>query len=219
MKSKPTTRNSASLLCILALGLSSIASASEATETTLAPASPSFDLESFSNLTQAFNEESGNVRLVALLSASCGYCIKGYRYMRKLLDDIPDPRLKMLIAWEPMLSGDTRALSLKMAKKEQDPRMVYQAWDEARITGDTYTAVLSANDDRWTAGDGTAWDVYFLYEGDVTWSPEKPEIPTYWQHQGAGQPEFFLNYTNLKAEIEKRLAELPSPSPLATSAE
>jgi hypothetical protein len=34
-------------------------------------------------------------------------------------------------------------------------------------------------------------------------------VPSYWQHQGAGQSEDALNYTKLKEEIEKRLTELP----------
>lgn len=177
----------------------------------------SFDLEGFEDLSAAFNEEAGDVRLVALLSASCGYCIKGYRYMRKLLEEIPDPRLKMLVAWEPMLSGDTRELSLKMAKKAKDPRMVYQTWDGDQTTGKAYTAVLSAEDDKWQAGDSPAWDVYFVYEGTVTWEASRPTAPTYWQHQGAGPMETALDYTKLKAEIEARLAQLPPPTQAAAA--
>lgn len=173
------------------------------------PATRDFDLEAFSELSRSFNAEQGSVRLVALLSASCGYCIKGYRYMRKLLEDVPDPRLKMLIAWEPMLSGDTRELSLKMAKKEEDPRLVYQAWDPARVTGDTYTEVMSSGDTRWEAGDSTAWDVYLLYDSDAVWADDRPTLPGYWQHQGAGTSDLILNYATLKSEIEKRLAALP----------
>ena len=176
-----------------------------------------FDLGGFEDLSAAFNEEAGDVRLVALLSASCGYCIKGYRYMRKILEEIPDPRLKMLVAWEPMLSGDTRELSLKMAKKAKDPRMVYQAWDSDQLTGNTFTAVLSAEDDGWQAGDSPAWDVYFVYEGDVIWDRDRPTVPTYWQHQGAGPMETALDYAKLKGEIEARLAQLP-PSTQAAAA-
>ncbi len=176
-----------------------------------------FDLEGFEDLSAAFNGEAGDVRLVALLSASCGYCIKGFRYMRKLLEEIPDPRLKMLVVWEPMLSGDTRELSLKMAKKARDPRMVYQAWDNDQTTGNTFTALLSAEDTGWQAGDSPAWDVYFVYEGDVTWEASRPTVPTYWQHQGAGPMETALDYANLKAEIEARLVQLPAPNHAAAS--
>jgi len=179
--------------------------------------SKGFDLTEFEHLSAAFNEHQGSVRLVALLSASCGYCIKGYRYMRKLLEEIPDPRLKMLVAWEPMLSGDTRELSLKMAKKAEDPRMVYQSWDSGQVTGKTFTSVLAAEDDGWRAGDSPAWDVYLLYEGDATWTSDRPSAPSYWQHQGAGPMETALNYGKLKAEIEARLALLPPAQGTTTS--
>lgn len=164
------------------------------------------DLTSFADLGEAFNQDRGSVRLVALLSASCGYCIKGYRYMRKLLDEIPDERLKMYVVWEPMLSGDTRKLSEKMARKAEDPRMVYQAWDEARITGEAWTRVMLDGDDRWSAT-GPAWDVYYLYGADVEWTEDAPSVPDYWQHQGAGSSELVLNYNVLKAEIESFLAQ------------
>ena len=45
-----------------------------------------------------------------------------------------------------------------MSKKAKDPRMVYQAWDEDRITGNAWTKVMLKGDDRWHAT-GTAWDV------------------------------------------------------------
>ena len=190
-------------------GLRAEDSTDASTEASTGTSTGTFDLETFSELSEAFNEHDGTVRLVALLSPSCGYCVKGYRYMRKLLEEIDDPRLTMLVAWEPMLSGDTRALAFKMAKKETDPRMVYQVWDQERVTGDSYTEVLLAQDERWRAGDSTAWDVYFLYEGEVAWDGDRPTVPSYWQHQGAGQSEDALNYTKLKEEIEKRLTELP----------
>ncbi len=72
------------------------------------------DLTDFASLRKVFHQEEGSVRLVALLSASCPYCIKGYRYMRKILDEVSDERLRMYVVWEPMLSGDTKALSYEL---------------------------------------------------------------------------------------------------------
>jgi len=194
----------------LLLGLSGGQTTALAESATDSSPLAAFDLDAFSDLSLAFNQEQGSVRLVALLSASCGYCIKGYRYMRHLLEEIPDPRLKMLVVWEPMLSGDTRELSLKMAKKAQDPRLVYQSWDSERVTGFAFTEVMSKNDSKWRAGGSPAWDVYFVYEGDVTWSADAPKPPSYWQHQGSGPPETVLNYGRLKAEVEARLQKLPA---------
>ena len=155
-------------------------------------------LTDFASLLEVFEQDKGSVRLVALLSPSCGYCIKGYRYMRKILDEISDERLKMYIVWEPMLSGDSRNLAAKMARKVDDPRMVYQAWDEEKVTGKAWAEVMSIGQ--------VAWDVYLLYEADAEWRDGRPSQPGYWQHQGAGGRDNWLDYDNLKANIEQMLA-------------
>ncbi len=165
------------------------------------------EVTDFSSLQKAFQQDNGSVRLVALLSPSCPYCIKGYRYMIKLLGEIVDERLKMYIIWEPMLSGDSKELADKVSKEVNDPRMVFQAWDENRVNGKLWTSVMHKADDRWLA-DGPAWDVYFLYKANEKWDEDKPTNPGYWQHQGAGTAELKLNYSKLKSKIEEFLAEL-----------
>jgi len=40
------------------------------------------------------------------------------------------------------------------------------------------------------------------------WDEDKPSVPGYWQHQGAGTAELMLNYSKLKSKIEEFLAEL-----------
>ncbi len=163
------------------------------------------ELVSFVSLQEIFNHDKGYVRMVALLSPSCGYCIKGYRYMRKILDEVQDERLRMYVVWEPMLSADTKKLAAKMSRRAKDPRMVYQAWDEGRITGQKWTSIMHESDARWQAS-GPAWDVYFLYDAGAVWSPDAPTPPPYWQHQGAGPRDLVLNYKVLKEKVEAALA-------------
>lgn len=170
--------------------------------------SESFDLEELADLRAAFDQGAGKVRIVTLLSPSCAYCVKGWRYLRKLLEEVPDSRLEMLVVWVPMLSGDSRALSREMAERTDDPRVVYQAWDEERLTGFAYAKTMQSADERWRAGDGPAWDVYFVYPGEAVWDGELPPAPAYWQHQGAGPNENVLNYGRLEEETEKQLAAL-----------
>ncbi|MCH6574133.1 MAG: hypothetical protein IH795_02850 [Bacteroidetes bacterium] len=165
------------------------------------------EVTDFSSLQKAFQQGNGSVRLVALLSPSCSYCIKGYRYMIKLLEEIVDERLKMYIIWEPMLSGDSKELADKVSKEVNDPRMVFQAWDENLVNGKLWTSVMKKADNRWLAN-GPAWDVYFLYRANEKWDEDKPTKPGYWQHQGAGTAELMLNYSKLKSKIEEFLAEL-----------
>lgn len=155
------------------------------------------DLREFASLQTEFERHKGDVRLVALLSPTCGYCIKGYRYMRKLLDEIADPRLKMFVVWESILSGDSRAIAAKQAARGTDPRIVYQAWDGDNLTGQAWSGAMRIG--------SPAWDVYFLYGPDGTWTADRPTTPVYWQHQGAGGRDNWLNYDKLKARIEQLL--------------
>ena len=127
--------------------------------------------------------------------------------MIKLLEEIVDERLKMYVIWEPMLSGDSKELADKVSKEVNDPRMVFQAWDENRVNGKLWTSFMKKTDNRWIA-DGPAWDVYFLYRANDKWDEDKPSVPGYWQHQGAGTAELKLNYSKLKSKIEEFLAEL-----------
>lgn len=155
------------------------------------------DLQDFASFRAVFEEHRGDVRLVALLSPTCGYCIKGYRYMRRLLEEISDPRLKMIVVWESMLSGDSRDIAVRQTRRGTDPRILYQAWDPENLTGEVWAGVMNIG--------SPAWDVYFLYGPDATWSPDAPTTPAYWQHQGAGGRENWLNYDELKAQIEQLL--------------
>lgn len=46
------------------------------------------ELRELSALRDAFDRDRGHVRLVTFLSPSCGYCVKGYRYARKILEEV-----------------------------------------------------------------------------------------------------------------------------------
>jgi len=158
-----------------------------------------YELTHFADLAEVFNRDKGHVRLVTLLSPSCGYCIKGYRYLRKLLDEVDDDRLRMYVVWEPMLSGDSKELAERMSRKADDPRVVYQAWDEARITGEAWQKTLDLR--------GIAWDVYFLYDDAAAWTGDAPTPPAYWQHQGQSETADVLDYERLKTKVEAMLAQ------------
>lgn len=159
------------------------------------------DLAGFGQLKEAFDGDAGHVRLVALLSPSCGYCVKGYRYMQRILDEVPDERLRMYVVWEPMLSGDNRALAERMSRKAGDPRLARHFWDPQQLSGKAWQRTLELP--------GVAWDVYFVYGPDARWDENAPTTPDYWQHQGAGSPDTWLDYQTLKGAIVSRLAEIP----------
>lgn len=156
------------------------------------------ELTDLQSLRDAFNGDVGRVRLVALLSPTCAYCVKGYRYMRKLLEEIPDENLRMYVVWEPMLSADSREIAVRQARRAKDFRLTYQAWDEDRVTGVSWQELMGHS--------GVAWDVYYLYGPDHRWAPDLTD-PDYYQHQGDGPRELRLDYGNLKREILALLGE------------
>ncbi len=162
------------------------------------------DLDDLGRLRAAFNRDQGDVRLVTLLSPSCGYCIKGYRYIRKILEEVEDPRLKVYVVWEPMLSGDSRDLAERLSQKADDPRVVHQSWDGEKISGKAWQQLLDLQ--------GVAWDVYFLYGPDAEWGDDGPVAPDYWEHQGQASRVNWLNYDTLKAKVEELLASTGSVS-------
>lgn len=158
------------------------------------------DLTSFELVREAFNHDEGKVRIVTLLSPSCGYCIKGYRYMRKILDEIDDPNLRLYIVWLPMLSGDSKPLAERMSREADDPRVVHQSWDETRIAGKAWQDRMDM--------DGIAWDVYYVYGPDSSWGDSGPTSPDYWEHQlGELDPARRLSYNRFKDKVLEMLQE------------
>jgi hypothetical protein len=56
-------------------------------------------------LREAFNVDTGTVRIVALVSPTCGACLRGAAEMQTVFGEIGDPRLRGYIVWVPKLDG------------------------------------------------------------------------------------------------------------------
>jgi len=55
------------------------------------------DLSSTEQLKQKFQQDSGKVRLIALVSPICPKCRRGFADMQGVLKEIPDNRLRAYI--------------------------------------------------------------------------------------------------------------------------
>src|SRR5437867_12931683 len=67
------------------------------------------DLSSTEQLKERFKQDSGKVRLIALVSAVCPEWHRGSADMQNVLKEIPDNRLRAYIFWLPMFPGDSRS--------------------------------------------------------------------------------------------------------------
>jgi copper chaperone CopZ len=151
-----------------------------------------------------FNSASDRVRVVALLSPTCGICQKGQRVVQSVFSKHPnDARLRGFVVWLPMLPSDSKESAGAQAASFVDGRLMQQ-WDGDRASGNLLAKTLALK--------GSAWDVYLLYAPGVKWTGDQPPAPTFWMHQlreesGADQ-RACLN----PAVFEGKVAELLRPA-------
>jgi hypothetical protein len=155
------------------------------------------DINTSDQLKQRIQQDSGKVKLIALLSPVCPACRSGFADVQSVLKNVPDDRLRAYIVWLPMFPGDTRTSAQTRSKEFNDPRLSYY-WDSGKVTGEDWKKVLGL--------DRTAWDVYFLYGAKAEWDKGTP-APDFWMHQLRGVTKGpMLNTTKFEAKLKDILA-------------
>ncbi len=153
------------------------------------------DLRRFASLHEAFDDDYGYVRLVALLSPTCPDCIRGFRTIQRILADIDDDGLRVYVVWEPILPSDNRRAAERIAREVSDDRVI-QFWDDRRLTGRLWERTLDI--------DQTAWDVFMVYGPEAEWTG-RPTVPDFWMHQLGVRKAPRLNRRGLESEIRAML--------------
>lgn len=122
-----------------------------------------------------FNKSIDQVRVVALLSPTCGACQDGQRVVESVFSKHEkEPRLRGFVVWLPMLQSDDAGAASLQAGSFIDPRIA-QTWDPDRNSGKLLATTLGLKRE--------AWDVYLLYAPGVKWTGAAPPSPTFWMHQ------------------------------------
>ena len=178
-------------------------------------------------LRKRFNADVDKLRVVALLSPTCGGCLRGARAIQQsVLDRYPDFDTAVHIVWLPMLGSDNEASAKKTSLMYADSR-VQQYWDAEKTSGWAYTNDLFsdmgermkkaiAGDEQLQRdvrprGQGPMWDIYMLYEPGVEWGTTVP-APTSWVWQMI--PGYTLIWKNdfatppLRSELVDEIAVL-----------
>ena len=155
------------------------------------------DLGSSDQLKQRLQQDSGKVKLIALLSPVCPYCRRGFADMQSVLKNVPDDRVRAYIVWLPMFPSDSRGWAQTRTNEFSDPRLSYY-WDGGKLTGEDWAKALGI--------DRTAWDVYFLYGAKTDWNKGTP-TPDFWMHQLGGVTKApMLNKNDFEAKLKELLA-------------
>jgi hypothetical protein len=122
-----------------------------------------------------FNAAAGAVRVVALLSPTCGPCRYGQGVVRALFRSFPDERLAGFVVWVPMLPQDNLDTAMAEQNAITDPRLHF--WFDADKA--------AANEwSRFVGYPQTSWDMYSIHDGDAVWAAgAPPPAPRIWMHQ------------------------------------
>jgi hypothetical protein len=120
-----------------------------------------------------------------------------------VLERIESERLRVFVAWVPMLEDDIEAALAEAISVLPDQRVTH-FWD-ADGSLQSFQRVLGL-------GDGIpAWDLYLLYESGTTWEA-LPPTPTFWMHQLDLGQERFLDVTKLRDALSQLLTSNDRPS-------
>lgn len=161
-------------------------------------------LSSIDELKSAFNKQSNNVRFVAILSSTCGWCLQGAQSVQKaVIEQMAEKNISVIIVWTNMLKTDDKENAYKAASLFQNPSVV-QYFDAENQFGDMVARRLNPKGEK-------AWDIYMFYDKDVEWASSMPR-PFEYAHQlsatlhpWADQTKYFCGNA-----LTKRLTEITS---------
>jgi hypothetical protein len=91
--------------------------------------------------------------------------LRGASAIEKLIDEHPDPQIRVLVVWEPVLATDVRAPATMTLKRISDGR-VSQYWDKERLL----SHAMGEHDRR-----TIVWDYVGIYEPGTVWEAAPPK--------------------------------------------
>lgn len=152
-------------------------------------------------LKSRFNEDADKVRLLMILSPSCGACRMGARLVQRYVaQQIPDSRLKIYVVWEAIGSRDTRQAAEEASWVLSDAR-VESFWSADKAASIAFTKVVGVEKT-------TAWDVFLVFGQGRRWGEAAPAYDNFMHNLKMHEElpkERLLNAEKLAGEIESLL--------------
>jgi hypothetical protein len=122
----------------------------------------------------AFNADAGKVRVVMVVSPTCGACIEGASEVSQQVAQINQGKaVPLYVLWVPRRGG--REKDVPSATRVIADASAHEYWDGGDLLGADYKQVLG-----WR---GNAWDVYMVYGPKAQWTGDLPPTPDFFMHQ------------------------------------
>ncbi|MGH6888281.1 MAG: hypothetical protein ACREHF_03645 [Rhizomicrobium sp.] len=134
-------------------------------------------------LRDAFNRDTGYVRLMFLVDPICPGCLRGLADMGDdLLSKLPkDARVKVYVVYEPVIGGKAKDIPAAAALLKTSIARNY--WNPTGAFGKQMSHALGYwNGSRWIY----AWDTWLIYPPDADWTGDAPPRPAWLMHQLGG---------------------------------
>ena len=139
--------------------------------------------------------DHGKVRVVALVSPTCGTCLRGASDLQRgVFGPIRSDQLRGYIVWVPKLDAHEKNVP-EATHTVADPRGSH-FWDSDAVLVHAYDTLLGLATD--------AWDMYLLYGPDAQWNGATPPRPQYWMHQLGSRDHPAVNGPYLNTRVFPR---------------
>jgi hypothetical protein len=122
----------------------------------------------------AFNADVGKVRVLMVVSPTCGECLKGASEVSRQIAEIDQGKtVPLYVLWVPRSGGQEK--DVPNATRVIADTSAHEFWDGGDLLGVDHKQVLG-----WR---GNAWDVYMVYGPRAQWAGDLPPIPDFFMHQ------------------------------------
>ena len=123
-------------------------------------------------LQQDFNESSGTVRVLAVVSPTCPECLAGYELLSRM-----SPTVTCLVLWTAIKDGDSVSAVAMLIGADQHFAHYWE--DEGWPVSTRLRPLLGLGP---FDPEKSAWDVYLRYSPGITWTNEDVPMPSDWTH-------------------------------------
>ena len=122
----------------------------------------------------AFNADAGKVRVLMVVSPTCGACLEGASEVSQQVAEMDRGKeIPLYVLWVPRRGG--REKDVPAATRVIADASAHEFWDGNNLLGEQYKQVLG-----WR---GNAWDVYMVYGPKAQWNTDLPPTPDFFMHQ------------------------------------
>ena len=145
-----------------------------------------------------FNADAGKVRVLMVVSPTCGECLKGASEVSQEVAEINQGKtVPLYVMWVPRSGG--REEDVPAATRVIADSAAHEFWDGNDLFGTQYKQVLG-----WRSN---AWDVYMVYGPKAIWSGDLPPVPDFFMHQTSEKGPR-LDATVFRAKVKPLISDL-----------